>query len=156
MTEFPEDDVAGWLARKRPDPTPRLRPTEAAQLLKIACAADNRSVTDEAAVVWYDVLKPFTYAECEAATRKFRKTAMPGTYLSVEHVRELVLSARHEAHEKGAAKRGLPTGPPASEQTRAEVKAAAKRAADEAKAKRQQAEAEAQAEKGAGRREPAA
>ena len=116
-----------------------MNPSEAAQLLGLAAAIDNRKASEIAAIEWANELPDLSLTECIAALRKFRRTR-PGVWLEPGHIRELVKIARDDARLQLAATRGIErTAPPPA----GRAKAVTEQIKTELRARRGQTESEA-------------
>jgi hypothetical protein len=102
-----------------------MNPSEATVLLSAAAAIDNRKVNEITSREWARALDGLQLEECLTALRQFRRQAT-SEYLMPGHIRERVRIARDEAHAKAAIERGLPSGPPATDEARAQIIADAK------------------------------
>lgn len=111
----------------------------ASRVLAAAAAFDKRTVGEADAVAWADALHHLEPADCIRAVGDHY--ARTNEYLMPHHIRVRVREIIRERQDKAAAERGLPTGPPASVETRAEVRARVAREVAAAKLARQPTEA---------------
>jgi len=118
----------------RPQP---ILESEAAVLLAAAAAVDNRIVTDATATEWARALQPYSLDECLAALRQFRASTV-GIYLEPGHIRERAAIARRDRQDREAQRRGLPCGPLAKPETRAQTLARVRADVARVRAEREQ------------------
>lgn len=92
----------------------------AARVLAAAAAFDKRTVGDADAIAWADALHHLDPADCiRAVADHYGRSS---EYLMPSHIRVRVREIIRERQDRDATSRGLPTGPPASAATRAEVR----------------------------------
>jgi hypothetical protein len=113
-----------------------MTPSAAARVLAAAASFDKRTIGEADAIAWAKALTWLEPDDCIAAVGDhYGRTT---DYLMPGHIRGRVREILRDRQERNAAARGLPTGPLAKPETRAETLARVKAEVARVRAEREQ------------------